>query len=68
MNAYNNVPGLMNLIQIPFLLDERLLIQTKSRAIIAIIAAKEASDATTGNMMLFFFLLHELEKHRFGFP
>lgn len=68
MYAYTNVSGLMNLLQIPFPLDGCLLIQTKSRAIIAIIAAKEASDATTGNMMLFFFLLHELEEQRFGFP
>lgn len=68
MYAYTTVSCRMTLLQIPFLLDGPLFIQTKRREITAIVAAKEASDATTGNMKLFFFLLHELEEQRFGFP
>lgn len=58
----------MTLLRLPFPLDGPLFLQTRRRATNAIIAAKEASDATTGNMMLVFFLLHELEEQRSGFP
>lgn len=68
MYTLTNVSGLMTLLQIPFLLEGPLFIHTKRRATTVTIAAKEASDATTGNMMLFFFLLHELEEQSFGFP
>lgn len=58
----------MTLFHIPFPIGGPLFIQTKRRVITDIITPKEASDAITGNMVLFFFLLHELEEQRFGFP